>query len=399
MFKDYKKYLTVTFKVYLFVLIILFIMKLVGLDYFGIDVNNNLINGIDVFITSIGIKKVTFFIGIMIYQYLMISIICCDNSKRLKKYTVLSIPFTFLIQYVKSLYSYNPTTYILEFTYLIVLCKIYNKNIKIVKIIKSIFVIFTLQFISNFARNKTNIQYETNYITNVILNLDYFVMLVMYQIVELGGGIRWTDIVGSFLQMKANLKNLPKKLRQYSRNFRKSSKQERLTVIIYFILSLIWNIITVAVVLIISQLNHTLIECIFILTSFWITKRTFGKPFHLSSMLHCFIVSNTTYYILNRITISIHISIIIPILLGVGLSYVTSKLVKRVYKPLYRGMPKDLFEETILKVVDKDSEKYKICYEYYINKKSALYLSLKYNYSEVGIRKIKDRVNEKIKGL
>ena len=41
MFKDYDKYLKTSLKVYLFVLVIIFIMKLVGLDYFGLDVNNS----------------------------------------------------------------------------------------------------------------------------------------------------------------------------------------------------------------------------------------------------------------------------------------------------------------------------------------------------------------------
>ena len=40
MFKDYDKYLSTSLKVYLFVLVIIFIMKIVGLDYFGLDVNN-----------------------------------------------------------------------------------------------------------------------------------------------------------------------------------------------------------------------------------------------------------------------------------------------------------------------------------------------------------------------
>ena len=93
------------------------------------------------------------------------------------------------------------------------------------------------------------------------------------------------------------------------------------------------------------------------------------------------------------------ISIFIPIALGVGLSYVTSKFVKKTYKPLYKGMPKELFEETILKVVDKDSKKYQICYDFYILNQSDLSLSFKYNYSVAGIRKIKDRINAKIKEL
>jgi hypothetical protein len=116
-------------------------------------------------------------------------------------------------------------------------------------------------------------------------------------------------------------------------------------------------------------------------------------------MAQCFVVSNLTYYTLNRITTPLGISMFVPILLGVGLSYVTSKFVKKTYKPLYKGMPEELFEETILKVVDKDSVKYKVCYDFYIAKESDVSLSFKYNYSVAGIRKIKDRINQKIKEL
>ena len=182
-------------------------------------------------------------------------------------------------------------------------------------------------------------------------------------------------------------------------SFKRLDKETKLTYIIYFILSLFWNTLSIIVVLFVARLNDTFIECIFILTSFWLSKRIFGKTFHLSSMSQCFIVSNLTYYFLNRITTPLGISIFVPIMLGVGLSYFTSKLVKKTYKPLYKGMPKELFEETILKVVDKDSDKHKICYDYFVNKQSALYLSGKYNYTEAGIRKIKDRVNNKIKEL
>ena len=62
-------------------------------------------------------------------------------------------------------------------------------------------------------------------------------------------------------------------------------------------------------------------------------------------------------------------------------------------------MPEELFEETILKVTDKNSTKYKVCYDFYILKESEVSLSFKYNYSIAGIRKIKDRINAKIKEL
>ena len=85
-------------------------------------------------------------------------------------------------------------------------------------------------------------------------------------------------------------------------------------------------------------------------------------------------------------------------MLGVGLSYITSKFVKN-YKPLYKGMPEELFENTITKVVDKGSVKYNICYDFFIKKENAVYLGRRYNYAEAGIRKITRRVNDDIKAL
>ena len=62
-------------------------------------------------------------------------------------------------------------------------------------------------------------------------------------------------------------------------------------------------------------------------------------------------------------------------------------------------MPLEIFDKTILKVTDQNSLIYNICNEYYIGKKKAINLSMKYNYSEAGIRKILDNVNKKIKEL
>ena len=62
-----------------------------------------------------------------------------------------------------------------------------------------------------------------------------------------------------------------------------------------------------------------------------------------------------------------------------------------------------LFEEehttpltSILKVTDKDSLQYKICYMYYIDRKSELEISYSVNYSVDNIKKIKSKINKKI---
>lgn len=396
MFKDYNKYLSTSLKVYLFVLVIVFIMKLVGLDYFGLNINNSEFTKIFIFLAKYKIDYVFQNICLYFNFHLIKSII-------LKKYkfdfeTIL-IP-SIIIFGTYFLYKFNCKEYYQIYNILVMFIYFVIKKAKFKRVIKVFLINILIQFISSVIRNYDTQNYATLF--NLIMNIDYYIMLIIwYKLEEQGGVKKWVigQEVYSYSQKKMNLKNLLQKLQKNLHNFRNKSKQERYTILIYLFLSLIWNTLSVIIVLFVAKLNDTFIECIFILTSFWLSKREFGKAFHLSSMIQCFIVSNITYYMLNRVTTPLGISIFVPIMLGVGLSYVTSKLVKKTYKPLYKGMPKELFEETILKVADKESEKYKICYEFYINKKSDLSLSLKYNYSVAGIRKIKDRINDKIKRL
>lgn len=408
MFKDYDKYLSTSLKVYLFVLIIIFILKLVGLDYFYLDVDSPLIIKLNSYFYNLYIQDIWYLSTLLFYTYVTISISC--NNKNCLKYTFITAPITYLVHYSKYLLNLNPISIFIDFIYLFLLSFIFyklKKNKDTKKFIKR-FIIYNIlsifiQLISYVTRYKYNIEFDYGFIVNFLLNLDYLIMTIIIYKIYFMKGVEHKCIyqmeVGSFSLKKLNLKNLLKKSQKNWHNFKSYDKVTKLTIIIYTIFSLIWNTLSVVLILLVARLNDTFIECIFILTSFWLSKHSFGKPFHFKSMSQCFIVSNLSYYILNRVTTPLGISIIVPILLGVGLSYVTSKLVKKVYKPLYRGMPEDLFEETILKVVDKDCLKYKICYDFYMNKKSVISLALKYNYTEAGIRKIKDRVNDKIKRL
>lgn len=401
MFKDYGKYLSVSLNVYLFVLIFIFIMKIVGLDYFGLDVNNPTLLNLNKFIMKYHLENVWYAISIYINVYLVVSITTNDNSNKLKKYMLLCMPFIVTYQCIKN----NSFIFIIfELIYMLIISIIYmRKDFKIINLknyITFYIINFLIQLISICIRTGNVKIYLDNFVINFIFNLDYFIMIIIFQKYYFmkGGNDLWEMVVSFSLQKLTNLKNLPTKLQKKLQKKNKT-KLENISDKIYFILYLLWNLFTLICVMIISVLNDSVIECIFILTSFWLSKRVFGKAFHLKSMSQCFIISNLTYYFLNRITTPLGISILIPIMLGVGLSYFTSKLVKKTYKPLYKGMPKEVFEETILKVANKDSDKYKICYDYFINKKSTLYLSGKYNYTEAGIRKIKDRVNNKIKEL
>lgn len=402
MFKDYNKYLNVSLKVYLFILVVIFIMRLVGLNYFGLDVNNPKLIELSTYLSKNHLGDLYNFITLYVQLYFY-TCLATDKSRIYKESFIttlcLFIPQCILFVFYKLDWIY----YFYSIALMIISPIIINKKFFVKKQIKYLFLISLYQFICLTIRNVGVNNNYGNFLIDSLLNVDQIVMLgITYNLHFMEGGLKLCGVeqAVSFSSLKKmNLKNLLEKLQKYLHSFKSKDKETQIAIIIYLLLSFIWNVFTIVVVLAMAILNDTLIECLFILTSFWLSKRRFSKPFHLKSMVHCFIVSSLSYYILNRITTPLGISIFVPIILGVGLSYFTSKLVKETYKPLYKGMPEDVFEHTILKVVEKDSLKYKICYEFYIEGKSDLSLTFKYNYSLAGIRKIKSRVNDSIKRL
>ena len=83
MFKDYEKYLSKSLEVYLFVLMIIFILKIVGLDYFGLTTDNTIIINISNYLNNSHIGDLIDFILIYLQFYFYLSIIC-DNTKHIQ---------------------------------------------------------------------------------------------------------------------------------------------------------------------------------------------------------------------------------------------------------------------------------------------------------------------------
>ena len=86
MFKDYDKYLSKSLKVYLFVLVCVFIMKIVGLDYFGLNLNNPIVIKITTWLRYHRILNILntadFFNFIVLYiQFYFYLCIVCDKRK------------------------------------------------------------------------------------------------------------------------------------------------------------------------------------------------------------------------------------------------------------------------------------------------------------------------------
>ena len=393
---------------YSLVLIFVFILKLFGLDYFGLDTNNEIVNKINDFISYFRLEDVWYCITLYINTYIILAISCNDDSDKIKKFTLATMPINMFIQFLKTNYNIPFLFVLTDLLYLFILSVCYIGIIKRDKIQRCnisnyfIFTIITIivQFMSLVTRGIV-ITNENSFLVYLILNIDYIIILfLIYRLYFIKGGKSlWVEVLGSSSVLLTSLRSLPVKLRQSYQDAKPKTQEDVLADKIYLLLFWLYNLFTVVVIILIATLNHTFIECIFILTSFWMNKGAFGKAFHLKKASTCFVVSTLSYYVLNRVTWGVGLSFLIPTTLGIVLSYITSLLMtKYEVTRLYQGMPEQDFYSLINRVTD-NKEHIEICKKFYVEKYSNVKLSYEFNYSVPNIKKIKQKINSKIKEL
>lgn len=404
--KDLDKILSSTLKTYFIILIGIVVVKLFGFDYFGLDTSNEIIIMIDNFIKTFHLELVWYAITLYIYQYVIFSITCVDNSKAMKLYTLYTLPIAITIQLLKTQINAPYLFTIIDLLWLFMFSMLYIRFVKRNKIEKYnvsnywIYCVVNMifQLLSMFIRNiDMSVDYN-NFIMSFVGNIDYIILSIMFYTYFYlkGGKSLWDGVVSSFSHLRTLLKTLPTKLQKFYLNNKAKSRFDKISDCIYIPLFLLWNVFTLLVILFVATLNHTFVECIIIATSFWINKKTFGKPFHMKTALSCFIISNLTYYCLNRITVPNGISLIVSISLGIALCYMTSKFVKS--KKLYRGMPIEEYDKFVLPLYSINSTYYEIGKLFYVDRYSEQWIANKLSYSIPSIQKKKYELKNKVKG-
>lgn len=398
--ENLNKFLSKTLMIYYFLLVIIVILKLIGFEWFSLDTDNKVLITINEIFTKYYLTDVYYGITMILYAYVLISISCDDCSKHMRKYVFKITPLLYIIKIITTKINISLLAVLIDTVNfcLFAICFSKKHNISIKQTIKNYIKIFTLtmifQIISMFVRVCSFESYDYGFIINAILDIDYLILSFIYYELHFNGGVdKCSETeVGSSSQKQVSLTNLFQKYQISSLN-----NKEKFELILSFILTLFWNCFTVFVVLIVALLNNTMVECVFILISFWSSKLCFGKPFHFKSVIQCFIVSNLTYYALNRITLPIGISVIVPIVLGVGLSYFTAKKTKAENR-LYKGMSEESLYEILKKVTD-DPIVIKICKEFYCDRYSDAKISLINNYSVPSVRLKRQTINKQLKEL
>ena len=403
--KDLDKILSSTLKTYFIILIGIFIVKLFGVDYFGLDTRNEIIVWIDDFINRFHLEMVWYGITLYLYTYIILSISCVDKSIKMKVFILCILPLCLAIQHLKTMINLPFMFVFTDLLWLFMLVICYIKLVKKSEIEKYnvsnywtyMLLNFIFQLISVFIRN-VKIVNTYGIIMSILLNFDYIILsIIAYKLFfNIGGNSLWVWVVGLFSHLLTLLKSFPTKLQNFYLNNKAKSRFEKISDSIYIPLFMLWNIFTIMVVLFIATLNHTFAECIIISCSFWINKRTFGKAFHMPTAFSCFIVSNLTYYALNRITMPAGISLIISVMLGIALCYATSKFVKT--KKLYRGMSLNEYNNNVLSLYDEESVYYQIGKLFYVDRYSEQWIATKLAYSVPSIQKKKYELKKQVQG-
>lgn len=403
--KDLDKLLSSTLKTYFIILIGIFVVKLFGLDYFGLDTRNEIIVWIDDFINRFHLEMVWYGITLYLYTYIILSISCVDKSIKMKVFILCILPLCLAIQHLKTMINLPFMFAFTDLLWLFMLAMCYIKLVKKSKIEKYnvsnywIYCVINIVFqVISMVIRDINITNSNSFVIYFLLNVDYIILnIIAYTLFfQRGGKSLWVEVVGSFSHLQTLLKTLPIKLQNVYQSSKNKSRFEKISNSIYIPLFLLWNIFTLVVVLFIATLNHTFAECIIILCSFWINKRTFGKSFHMPTAFSCFIVSNLTYYALNRITIPASISLIISVILGIALCYITSKFVKT--KKLYRGMSLNEYNSNVLDLYDEESIYYQIGKLFYVDRYSEQWIATKLAYSVPSIQKKKYELKKQVQG-
>lgn len=406
--KDVNKIMSRTLSTYFIILLIIFILKICGLDYFGLDDNNKILMTIDSFVDKYNLKLVWYGITLTLYTYIILSISCVDNSKKMKIFTICTMPLSFLSQLLKSTYNIPVIFIFTDLLWLFLLEIVYIKVVRRNSLEKHHISNYWLYCIVNIlfqaisvAIRNVKIINTTSFIIGMLLNFDYLILsLIAYELFfRTGGNSLWDLVVGLFLHLQISLKTFLKKLQDTYLNSKKKSKLDKVTNMIYIPLYLLWNLFTVFVILFIAFLNDTFVECVIILCSFWLNKKVFGKPFHMKSALSCFIVSNISYYCLNRITFPSSVSLFISILLGILLNYVTSFFVDNKKKYLYRGMPISRYNDCVFNIISNDSIEYAIGKLFYVDNCDTQTIANELHYSITSIEKKKRKLCNMIKEL
>ena len=367
------------------------ILKLFGCNDFNIpifDVNihhifRKIINGILYCLNSICFIMILIKRKLKFKEYILI--IC------------LSIPlFTLTMFKFLSIYKI-----ILEFLTYVILGKILTKD-KFYRIIIEctlILILFTIyQLLTVYYKNinKTNF----NFITTTILQLDYYILLILTILHEFKKGDyiygRWKSFLVNLPKQKGNSQPLGKN----QTSVQQSKTKHDVGFKIFIVLLSVTQLTIVGTVC--YFINNTTYQFAIIFVSFVIMRHVFGKSYHADSVLTCTVLSCFVFLLATKLVYPSYITILFNVIIGCLIAYIMHiwyyyiKYTSSNGITIYKGMSQEDLDN-LCKIHNLKPIEYNILNCYYIKKYKLDKIAIAYDYSVDNIKKIKANALKKLK--
>ncbi|MDD4187998.1 MAG: hypothetical protein PHX04_04475 [Bacilli bacterium] len=359
-------------KLTIFILTLCFFFKLFNLNIFTIDLNNKIINSFYQFIITYRLIDFVKLFFIFIYAFLFLKI-CAENNN--SDIFFISASLVTVLSYTGKYLLFDNIIFYLIYLNIILLIfnSIISNKVNIVKPLCLIFKVFFYLLIIMFIRSLKFSDF-LNFKVILILSIDLILLLIVYYFFS-------NSIV---------------KTSRFNFKILKKIKFSVFRINCPYLILISKFLITFASIIFIAYLNNTMIECLIILTSFFIAYLSFCNHLNFQLTFKFYLYTNFIFYVLNRMTFKVGLSFVIPISLGVILAYLAYlPIIRNMKINLYRGMNENKLRLVCINY-QLNSFETNLLIDFYCYKLTLQDLAFKYSYSKDAIWKKKKMAIKKI---
>lgn len=298
-------------------ILVCFIMKLFGYSGFDIPIIESALNNNQVIIILC--------YGLLYTLNGLLIIMLIVKRKLSIKEVVIFITTEFLY-YISSLFiTYEYVKLVIEIVLLLGL------SLYIVhdwKILIEVLLMYTLNFIyqtiSLLTKGLIFSVMGESFITNVILSIDYYMLMLVSVLYFMKRGEHLYELVLKFIHKirRRPISFLGIISKRNSEEKRIQQSEEVVFEVGYFVFNIVLFIFQMLLVLSICYfIKNTLINVILIYISFVILRKVFGETYHADSIIKCTTISVILFITATELSLDINISLLSCIFIGIALSY------------------------------------------------------------------------------
>lgn len=359
-------------------------------NYLTIVVENEVLQAIDVFITS---PVPNLIVSFVMYYFNILIIYHAILRKQLFKYKPILLSVIITVSWIlKTVFiNYEIVNYLDFITLGLLIIFIPKKWYRVV--LGTLFV-FVVTLVSSIIKDLFIFQYtellNTSMIVVLIYSIDMYIIDVLYYLYSRKEEVGHEQISVLWKAQMVKIKNYWRKCCSWNRSTLPSSSTNS-SFLVETYCSIIFFILTYSILLLVGILCNRWLEITISVFAFHILREKDSKTFHAETSIKCFITSIISFSIVMSLEFPLDVSIFASILLAYWLSTVMYFIqdyldLHMKFKPqtFYKGMttlPEGL-----------QGVEYDIMYQYYVKRKSLDKIAMNLGYSVDGIKKIKAKI-------